>query len=148
MATTAPGTRFAAISRAKKSSIRASPCCEKPTSSGFASGNGPALTAVKVTASSAALKRRFFTGASPTVRFSHAARRALFFARPYYGVAGEDGSNDFDARLFSGNCKVGIVGINGNAARDEAGGEQPTVQPHPLGEYDCRLLVGPILQEL
>ena len=46
MATTAPGTRLAAISRAKKLSIRVRPCCENPTSSGFASGNGPACAAL------------------------------------------------------------------------------------------------------
>jgi hypothetical protein len=46
IATTAPGTRFAAISRAKKSSRRASPCCENPTSSGFASGSGAAFAAL------------------------------------------------------------------------------------------------------
>src|SRR6516165_4163289 len=49
MPITAPGTRFAAISRAKKSSSRARPCCENPTSSGFASGNGAALIALRAT---------------------------------------------------------------------------------------------------
>ena len=34
--------RYLRISRAKKSSSRVNPCCENPTSSGFASGNGPA----------------------------------------------------------------------------------------------------------
>src|SRR6516165_12443593 len=46
MAITAPGTRFAAISRATKSSNRAKPCWEKPSSSGFASGNDAACTAL------------------------------------------------------------------------------------------------------
>ena len=46
IATTAPGTRLAAISRAKKSSRRARPCCENPTSSGFASGSGAAFAAL------------------------------------------------------------------------------------------------------
>jgi hypothetical protein len=38
---------LAAISRAKKSSIRLRPRCENPASSGPASGNGAALAAVR-----------------------------------------------------------------------------------------------------
>ncbi len=50
MATTAPGTRSAAISRAKKASIRARPSGEKPALSGGVVGSGVAARAAEVSA--------------------------------------------------------------------------------------------------
>jgi hypothetical protein len=65
MATTAPGTRLAAISRAKKSVSRDRPVGEKPTSSGLASGKGAAWAAVKaMPASTAVAMMSFFMGSS------------------------------------------------------------------------------------
>src|SRR5690242_14083090 len=65
MATTAPGTRLAAISRAKKLSSRAKPCLEKPASSGFVSGSGAARAVPNVmTAAAAAIMAIVFFIAS------------------------------------------------------------------------------------
>src|SRR5690242_7850689 len=150
MATTAPGTRFAAISRAKKSSIRASPCCEKPTSSGFASGSGPALAALKAMANSAALTTSFFTGASRSI-VSRTQLVALFFTtalwrrrrgrvkrfrRPALSPRPRQGFRRRLAKLFP----IGLreiaempeaIGQRGRLDAFRAGNQPPPHQPQP-----------------